>query len=47
MNRQFADLYDAYGKLLSSGGDIVESQNIRLEKADKSITDLLKKKLLQ
>ncbi|UUZ84384.1 hypothetical protein LJK88_12185 [Paenibacillus sp. P26] len=47
VNRQFADLYDAYGKLLSSGGDIVESQNIRLEKADKSITDLLKKKLLQ
>ncbi|MCZ8513323.1 S-adenosylmethionine decarboxylase [Paenibacillus filicis] len=47
VNNQFAVLYDAYSKLLSSGGDIVSSQNSRLQEADKSISLLLKRKLLQ
>ncbi|WP_284637847.1 S-adenosylmethionine decarboxylase [Paenibacillus silviterrae] len=46
VNRLYADLYDAYGKLLS-GGDIVSSENTRLAKADKAIAELLKKKQLQ
>lgn len=47
VRRQFAELYDAYGKLLSSHNDIVSSQNDRLIKADKAIQELLRKKLLQ
>ncbi|WP_028547658.1 hypothetical protein [Paenibacillus sp. UNC451MF] len=47
VRKQFDDLYDAYGKLLSSRGDIIASQNQRLQKDDKAMTDLLRKKLLQ
>ncbi|WP_282941253.1 S-adenosylmethionine decarboxylase [Paenibacillus sp. RC67] len=47
VRKQFDDLYDAYGKLLSSKSDIVASQNQRLQKDDKSMTDLLRKKLIQ
>ncbi|CAG7648004.1 S-adenosylmethionine decarboxylase [Paenibacillus allorhizosphaerae] len=47
INMQFADIYDAYSKLMSSRGDVVGSQNDRLVKADKAISDLLRKKLLQ
>ncbi|MCS7458750.1 S-adenosylmethionine decarboxylase [Paenibacillus doosanensis] len=43
----FDDLYDAYGKLLSSRDEIVSSQNQRLQKDDKAIVELLRKKLLQ
>ncbi|MBE1443496.1 S-adenosylmethionine decarboxylase [Paenibacillus sp. OAS669] len=47
VRKQFDDLYDAYGKLLSSRGDVVGSQNQRLQKDDKMVNELLRKKLLQ
>lgn len=43
----FKEMYEAYGKLLSSGGQVVSSQNDKLMKTDKVITELLHKKLLQ
>ncbi|OXM86936.1 S-adenosylmethionine decarboxylase [Paenibacillus rigui] len=43
----FAEMYDAYSKLLSSHNEIVASQNERLIKADKAMQELLRKKLLQ
>ncbi|MFE5320176.1 S-adenosylmethionine decarboxylase [Paenibacillus sp. NPDC056579] len=45
--RLFEEIYDAYGKLMSSGGSMVSSQNNRLVKADKEMVELLRKKLLQ
>lgn len=45
--RMFAELYDAYGKLMSSSGGIVSSQNDRMVKTDKEMAGLLRKKLLQ
>jgi hypothetical protein len=47
VRKQYADLYDAYGKLMSSTNKIDSSQNDRLIKIDKAMTDLLRKKLLQ
>ncbi|CAG7630902.1 hypothetical protein PAESOLCIP111_03242 [Paenibacillus solanacearum] len=47
INAQFAEIYDAYSKLMTSRGSVIGSQNDRLVKADKTISDLLKKKLLQ
>lgn len=47
VRKQFDDLYDAYGKLLSSRNEIVASQNQRLQKDDKAVTELLRKKLIQ
>jgi hypothetical protein len=44
---KYADLYDAYGKLMSPNNSIVGSQNDRLAKTDKLMTELLRKKLLQ
>ncbi|MFH5182209.1 S-adenosylmethionine decarboxylase [Paenibacillus sp. TAB 01] len=43
----FAEMYDAYGQLLSSSNKIVSSQNDRLLEADKAMQELLRKKLLQ
>ncbi|TBL81872.1 S-adenosylmethionine decarboxylase [Paenibacillus thalictri] len=45
VNKQYNELFDAYGKLFSSGGSVIGSQNDRLVKADKAISELLKKKL--
>ncbi|TVY11882.1 S-adenosylmethionine decarboxylase [Paenibacillus cremeus] len=47
VNRQYAEIYDAYGKLVTSSGALVSSQADRMAKADKAISELLKKKLLQ
>ncbi|WP_163858807.1 S-adenosylmethionine decarboxylase [Paenibacillus elgii] len=47
VSKLYTDLYEAYAKLMSSGADIVGSQNDRLMKSDKAIADLLRKKLLQ
>ncbi|WP_312886597.1 S-adenosylmethionine decarboxylase [Paenibacillus foliorum] len=47
VRKQYADLYDAYGKLMSADHKIVSSQNERLIKTDKAMTELIKKKLLQ
>ncbi|MCR8629620.1 S-adenosylmethionine decarboxylase [Paenibacillus radicis (ex Xue et al. 2023)] len=47
VRKQYADLYDAYGKLMSTDHKIVSSQNERLIKTDKAMTELIKKKLLQ
>lgn len=47
LRRLFEDIYDAYGKLLSSGGGIVSSQNDRLVKGNKEMVELIRKKLLQ
>lgn len=47
VGKQFNEMYEAYGKLLSTTGGVVDSQNARLSKSDQSVTELLKKKLLQ
>jgi hypothetical protein len=45
-SKQFAEMYNAYEKMLSSGNEIVGSQNSRLMQADKAILELIKKRLL-
>jgi hypothetical protein len=47
VQKQYADLYEAYGQLMSPQNSIVGSQNDKLVKSDKLITELLRKKLLQ
>ncbi|WP_248927437.1 S-adenosylmethionine decarboxylase [Paenibacillus hamazuiensis] len=44
VHKQFAELYDAYSKLMSSGDEIIGSQNKRLEKADKAIGEAIRKR---
>jgi hypothetical protein len=45
IRKLFADLYDAYGRLLSSSYTIIGSQNTALIKADKAIVELIHKKM--
>lgn len=40
-------MYEVYGKLLTSGGRTVSSQNDKLAKFDKELEELLKKRLLR
>ncbi|TDF97616.1 S-adenosylmethionine decarboxylase [Paenibacillus piri] len=47
IRKQYADMFDAYGKLMSPSYSIVSAQNDKLMKADKAMTELLRKKLLQ
>jgi hypothetical protein len=47
VRKQFAGLFDAYGRLLSSRNEIDQSQNISMTKADKAISELLRKKMQQ
>jgi hypothetical protein len=47
VRKHYDDLYDAYGKLMSPDHEIISSQNDRLLKTDKAMTELLRKKLLQ
>lgn len=44
---KFKGIYESYGKLMSSGGGIVSSQNKELHKLDAELTEILRKKLLQ
>jgi len=43
----FAQMYETYGKLFTSGGAIASSQNSRLVKLDKELAELLRNKQLQ
>jgi hypothetical protein len=47
IRRLFSELYEAYGRLLSSSYKIIGSQNTVLIKADKAVLDLLHKKMQQ
>lgn len=43
----FKDIYEGYGKLLSSSGKPISSQNDKLSKVDAELSELLKKRLLR
>jgi hypothetical protein len=43
----FKDIYEGYGKLLTSSGKPVSSQNDKLAKLDGELAELLKKRLLR
>ncbi|PZE19953.1 S-adenosylmethionine decarboxylase [Paenibacillus xerothermodurans] len=47
VRHHYAELYEAYRKLMSPRNQIVASQNEKLAKTDKAVADLLRKKLLQ
>jgi hypothetical protein len=44
---QFQDIYAAYGELMSSRGSIISSQQDKLIKKDESLSNMIRKKLLQ
>ncbi|GAA3408388.1 hypothetical protein ACFFNY_12910 [Paenibacillus hodogayensis] len=46
-SRAFKDVYEGYGKLLTSSGKLVSSQNDKVAKLDEQLAELLKKKLLR
>ncbi len=43
--KQFAQMYDGYGKVLDSRDSVISSQNDKMAKADKALKELLKKKM--
>lgn len=43
----FKDIYEGYGKLLTSSGKPVSSQNDKVAKLDEELAELLKKRLLR
>jgi hypothetical protein len=44
---QFQDIYAAYEQLMSSRGSIISSQQEKLAKKDESLSNMIRKKLLQ
>lgn len=44
--RGYAELFEAYSRLMSPGDTVVSSQNAKLKEADEALTELLKRKLL-
>jgi len=44
-SKTYRKLFEDYGKLLTAGGELIESQSTKVSKADKEIAELLRKKL--